>query len=123
MSNLSVLAFDEIPRGQGGRGATEKIARLLDNSEIDAPSSLYDEALALANDCEYGLASSLFTRDYALIERARTELLFGETYINRFHFEAIQGFHAGWRKSGLGGADGKHGLREYLNTKVVYVQH
>ena len=35
MSNLSVLAFDETPRGNGGRGATEQIARLLDNSEID----------------------------------------------------------------------------------------
>ena len=50
MSNLSVLAFDETPRGQGGRGATEQIARLLDNSEIDAPSSLYDEALTLAKE-------------------------------------------------------------------------
>jgi len=83
----------------------------------------FDEALDLANDCEYGLASSLFTNDYRLIERARTELLFGETYINRFHFEAIQGFHAGWRKSGIGGADGKHGLFEYLSTKVIYVKH
>jgi len=82
----------------------------------------FDEALEMANDCEYGLASSLFTNDYRLIERARTELLFGETYINRFHFEAIHGFHAGWRKSGVGGADGKHGLMEYLATKVVYVQ-
>jgi len=50
MSNLSVLAFDETPRGQGGRGATEQIARLLDSSEIDAPSSLYDEALTLAKE-------------------------------------------------------------------------
>ncbi len=50
MSTLSVLAFDEIPRGHGGRGATEQIARLLDNSEIDAPSSLYDEALTLAKE-------------------------------------------------------------------------
>lgn len=82
----------------------------------------FEEALELANDCEYGLTSSLFTQDYRLIERARTELLFGETYINRFHFEAMQGFHAGWRKSGIGGADGKHGLYEYLATKVMYVQ-
>uniref|UniRef100_A0A7R9VM33 Succinate-semialdehyde dehydrogenase, mitochondrial n=1 Tax=Pseudictyota dubia TaxID=2749911 RepID=A0A7R9VM33_9STRA len=82
----------------------------------------FDEALALANDCEYGLTSSLYTNDYRLIERARTELLFGETYINRSHFEAIQGFHAGWRKSGVGGADGQHGLMEYFNTKVIYVQ-
>lgn len=50
MSNLSVLAFDETPRGQGGRGATEQIARLLDSSEIDAPSGLYDEALTLAKE-------------------------------------------------------------------------
>ena len=57
MSNLSVLAFDEIPRGQGGRGATEKIARLLDNSEIDAPSSLYDEALALAKEGRFAPAT------------------------------------------------------------------
>jgi len=82
----------------------------------------FDEALTLANDSEYGLASSIFTENYRLIERARNELLFGETYVNRFHFEAMQGFHAGWRKSGIGGADGKHGLMEYFNTKVVYVQ-
>ena len=25
----------------------------------------------------------------------------------------MQGFHAGWRKSGIGGADGKHGLYEF----------
>lgn len=49
-------------------------------------------------------------------------LKFGETYINRENFEAMQGFHAGWRKSGIGGADGKHGLEEYLQTHVVYIE-
>jgi len=48
MSELSLLAFDELPRGVGGVGATEKIARALHDSGIDAPSTLYDEALALA---------------------------------------------------------------------------
>ncbi|MCQ2269597.1 MAG: aldehyde dehydrogenase family protein, partial [Bacteroidaceae bacterium] len=47
---------------------------------------------------------------------------FGETYVNRFHFEAIQGFHAGVKKSGIGGADGKHGVEEYLSTHVTYLQ-
>ncbi len=50
MSNLSVLAFDEAPRGNGGHGATEQIAQLLDSSDIDAPASLYDEALNLAKE-------------------------------------------------------------------------
>lgn len=39
------------------------------------------------------------------------------------NFEAMQGFHAGFRKSGIGGADGKHGLEEYLATHVVYLQY
>lgn len=82
-----------------------------------------DEAIALANDCEYGLTSSIFTKDIGLMMRACNELKFGETYVNREHFEAMQGFHAGWRKSGIGGADGKHGLYEYLQTHVAYIQY
>ncbi len=54
--------------------------------------------------------------------KASRELSFGETYINRENFEAMQGFHAGNRKSGIGGADGKHGLYEYTSTHVVYIQ-
>ncbi|MCG9792315.1 aldehyde dehydrogenase [Flavobacterium algicola] len=84
--------------------------------------STLDEAITLANDCEYGLTSSIFSENFNKVMHASNELQFGETYINREHFEAIQGFHAGWKKSGLGGADGKHGMEEYLQTKVVYAQ-
>jgi len=82
-----------------------------------------DEALACANDCEYGLTSSIYTRSLDVAMRASNELKFGETYVNRENFEAMQGFHAGWRKSGIGGADGKHGLEEYLQTHVVYMNY
>jgi lactaldehyde dehydrogenase / glycolaldehyde dehydrogenase len=81
-----------------------------------------DEAIALANNSEYGLTSSIHTRDLNAAMKAVKELRFGETYINREHFEAMQGFHAGRRKSGIGGADGKHGLHEYTETHVVYLQ-
>lgn len=81
-----------------------------------------DEALALANDSDYGLTSSVFTQNLNAAMKAARELRFGETYINREHFEAMQGFHAGRRKSGIGGADGKHGLYEYMETQVVYMQ-
>jgi lactaldehyde dehydrogenase/glycolaldehyde dehydrogenase len=83
----------------------------------------FDEAIELSNDCEYGLTSSIFTSNMNKTMRAINELKFGETYVNREHFEAIQGFHAGWRKSGIGGADGKHGLYEYLQTHVAYIQY
>src|SRR5699024_6564609 len=82
-----------------------------------------DEAIELANDSDYGLTSSFYSQNLDLAMRVCKELKVGETYINRENFEAMQGFHAGWRKSGIGGADGKHGLEEYLQTHVVYIQY
>jgi len=81
-----------------------------------------DEAIAMANDSDYGLTSSIYTRDLNTAMRACREIRFGETYINRENFEAMQGFHAGWRKSGIGGADGKHGVYQYTQTHMVYIQ-
>ena len=81
-----------------------------------------DDAIAWANDCEYGLTSSVYTQNLDYAFKIMRSLKFGETYINRENFEAMQGFHAGWRKSGIGGADGKHGLEEYLQTHVVYIE-
>lgn len=82
-----------------------------------------DEAIRKANDSIYGLTSSIYTRDINKAMRACNEINFGETYINRENFEAMQGFHAGCRSSGIGGADGKHGLYEYTQSHVVYLQH
>ena len=81
-----------------------------------------DEAILHANDTEYGLTSSLFTRDLNKAMKVTRALQFGETYVNRENGEAFQGFHAGRKKSGIGGADGKHGLYEYMETQAVYLQ-
>lgn len=81
-----------------------------------------EDAIKWANDCEYGLTSSVYTQNLDMAFKLVRSLKFGETYVNRENFEAMQGFHAGWRKSGIGGADGKHGLEEYLQTHVVYLE-
>lgn len=81
-----------------------------------------DEVIEMANDSEYGLTSSIYTKDLNTSFKLIRGLKFGETYVNRENFEAMQGFHAGYRKSGIGGADGKHGLEEYLQTHVVYLE-
>lgn len=83
----------------------------------------FDEAVTLANDCEYGLTSSVFTKDLDIMMRACHELQYGETYINRMHGETVQGFHSGWKKSGIGGSDGKYGLEEYVQLRLVYVKY
>jgi len=81
-----------------------------------------DEAVQHANNTEYGLTSSLFTRDLNKALKVTRALQFGETYVNRENGEAFQAFHAGRKKSGIGGADGKHGLYEYMETQAVYLQ-
>lgn len=81
-----------------------------------------DEALAIANDSEFGLTSSVYTNNLNKALRAVRELEYGETYINRENFEAIQGFHAGRKHSGIGGDDGKHGVMEFLESHIVYIE-
>ncbi|MBQ9387029.1 MAG: aldehyde dehydrogenase [Lachnospiraceae bacterium] len=82
-----------------------------------------DEAIEKANDCIYGLTSSIYTTDYDTVMRALNEIHFGETYVNREHFEAFQGFHQGVRQSGLGGDDGEHGLDEFIETHICYIDY
>jgi len=82
-----------------------------------------DEAIEKANDCQFGLTSSIYTQDTDVMMRALNEIHYGETYVNREHFEAFQGFHAGVRQSGIGGDDGEHGLEEFLETHVCYVDY
>ena len=66
---------------------------------------------------------SIYTTDYDTVMRALNEIHFGETYVNREHFEAFQGFHQGVRQSGLGGDDGERGLDEFLETHICYIDY
>lgn len=83
----------------------------------------FEEALALANDHQYGLSAVLFTESYRKAMRAAAAVEAGELYINRLPADPYQGFHAGWKKSGLGGDDGKHGMLEFTQTRLVVFKH
>ena len=85
--------------------------------------STLDEVIEKANDCVYGLTSSVYTQNTDVMMRVLNEVHFGETYVNREHFEAFQGFHAGVRQSGIGGDDGERGLEEFLETHICYVDY
>ena len=83
----------------------------------------FDEALSYANDCDYGLSAYIFTNNYKNIMRITRELEFGEVYVNRRNGELLNGYHNGFKLSGVGGEDGKHGLQAYLQKKVIYLNY
>ena len=74
------------------------------------PYDDFDNALRMASDHQFGLASVLYSNDYRQVLQAGNEIEAGELYINRTPADPYQGYHAGWKRSGLGGDDGKHGM-------------
>lgn len=82
-----------------------------------------DEAIALANDHQFGLASVLYTENYRTAMKVANAIEAGELYINRTPADPYQGFHAGWKRSGLGGDDGKHGMLEFTQTRLVVMKY
>ena len=87
------------------------------------PYDRFDDALALASDHQYGLASVLYSNDYREVMQAANEIEAGELYINRTPADPYQGYHAGWKRSGLGGDDGKHGMLEFTQTRLVVMPY
>jgi succinate-semialdehyde dehydrogenase / glutarate-semialdehyde dehydrogenase len=78
-----------------------------------------DEAIALANGTEYGLAAYAYTRDVDLAMRAAHEIDAGMIGVNRGMVSDASAPFGGVKQSGLGREGGAAGLEEYLET--VYV--
>jgi lactaldehyde dehydrogenase/glycolaldehyde dehydrogenase len=87
------------------------------------PYSTLDEALAMANDHQFGLSSVLYTENYRNAMKVANAIEAGELYINRTPADPYQGFHAGWKRSGIGGDDGKHGMLEFTQTRLVVMKY
>ncbi|MEU6761457.1 aldehyde dehydrogenase family protein [Streptomyces sp. NPDC046853] len=79
-----------------------------------------DEAVALANDTEYGLAGAVWTNDAGLGRRMARRLRHGTVWINDFHPYLPQAEWGGFGKSGVGRELGPAGLAEYRETKHIY---
>jgi succinate-semialdehyde dehydrogenase/glutarate-semialdehyde dehydrogenase len=80
-----------------------------------------DEAAPLANDCEYGLSASIFTRNRERGERMASRIQAGTVMINDVIscFGITEAPHGGVKCSGVGRTHGRFGLEEMVRLKYI----
>ncbi len=80
----------------------------------------FDEAIALANDTEYGLGACLYTHDARKVHRFYEQVQAGTIWINDPLTDNYAGPFGGMKMSGLGRELGLEGIEEFWQTKHVH---
>ncbi|MCG9723472.1 aldehyde dehydrogenase family protein [Shewanella sp. Isolate7] len=81
------------------------------------------EALAIANDTEYGLGAGVWTRDMNRAQRMGRGIQAGRVWINCYHAYPAHAAFGGYKKSGIGRETHKMMLSHYQNTKNLLVSY
>ncbi len=80
----------------------------------------FDEAIALANDTDYGLGACLYTHDARKVRLFYEEVRAGTIWINDLLTDNYAGPFGGMKMSGVGRELGEEGLEEFCQTKHVH---
>lgn len=77
-----------------------------------------DEAIAIANDSDFGLSGSVFSTDLDRAERLARRVRTGHVGVNTFGFDLVAPF-GGYKKSGIGREGGPEGLAAFQEMKSI----
>jgi succinate-semialdehyde dehydrogenase/glutarate-semialdehyde dehydrogenase len=78
-----------------------------------------EEAIALANDSDFGLGGSVFTRDLARGKRVASQVDTGMMFINNIDWTDAELPFGGMKDSGYGRELGDMGIQQFVNKKLV----
>jgi acyl-CoA reductase-like NAD-dependent aldehyde dehydrogenase len=131
-SGLTLLRGAEVPDGPGYFIPLT----LVDNPPEDAPVvqeeafgpvlpllrfTDTDVVIARANDSDYGLAGSVWSRDVAAALDVAARMDTGSVWINQNRQVAAHVPFSGFKQSGFGVENGREGLLEFTQTKAIYI--
>jgi aldehyde dehydrogenase (NAD+)/betaine-aldehyde dehydrogenase len=82
-----------------------------------------DEALRIANDTIYGLASAVWTKDINTAFKMAKGIQAGTVWVNSYHSAGLPYMpYGGYKQSGIGRELGHEGLEEYMETKAIQIK-
>ncbi|MHB9838331.1 aldehyde dehydrogenase family protein [Paraburkholderia terrae] len=86
------------------------------------PFDTEEEAIAIANDSEFGLAGAVWTQNVARAHRVAAQVNAGTFWINGYKSINVASPFGGYGRSGYGRSSGVEALYEYTQTKSVWVE-
>lgn len=90
--------------------------------QLVMPFDTIDEAIAIANDSDYGLAGMVWTQDLNTAHRVAAEVKTGTMWVNCFFVRDLRAPFGGYKASGLGREGGDHSYRFFTEAKAVVMK-
>lgn len=90
---------------------------------VTVPFDSEEEAIALANDSDFGLIAGVFTRDIGRALRVSDALEAGQVFVNTWSTGAVQTPFGGYKNSGYGREKGIEAMLHYTHLKTVVVKY